>query len=118
MKQEVFVVGSDLRDLVPFSLTFIGPDYSVTVVEAHDVMKRATELAADHDAWFLLILSGDEDTEAYGRLETLAPSTSMVIEDGDDALIALAHLIAVASWENTEAKDLGRATIQTQETHG
>ena len=99
MKQEVFVVGSDLRDLVPFSLTFMGPEYAITLVEAVDVIGRATALAARHEAWFLLLLTGHEDPDACERLERLAPTTTMVIEDGEDPLIALAHLIAVATWE-------------------
>src|SRR5215213_3737061 len=100
VKQEVFVIGRALKDLVPFSTTFAGPEYAVTLVEARDVVARATALAARHDGWYLLILSSDEETNA-SRLEQLAPSTSLVIEDGEDPLIALAHLIAVETWEDS-----------------
>jgi len=119
MKQEVFVIGPDLRELVPFSLTFVGSDYSVTLVEAQDVVRRATELSAHHEAWFLLLLSGDEDASAAERLERLAPTTSMIIEDGADPLIALAHLIALTTWDSTQPEESpARTTIKAKEQYG
>ena len=118
MKQEVFVIGPDLRELVPFSLTFAGSDYSVTLVEAQDVVRRATELSAQHEAWFLLLLS-DEDASAAEHLERLAPATSMVIEGGADPLIALAHLIALRTWDNTQPEESpARTAIQAKEQYG
>jgi hypothetical protein len=99
MKRQVFVIGRELRELVPFSVAFSGPDYDVTLIETQDVMGRAMALAMQHRAWFLLVLSGDEDPAALERIEALAPATSLVIEDGDDPVIALAHLIAAESWE-------------------
>ena len=99
----MFVIGRDLKELVPFSCAFMGTDYDVTLVEATDVIRRATTLAKQHEAWFLLILAGDEDPHAVERLELLAPTTSLVIEDGDDPVIALAHLIAAETWEAATA---------------
>lgn len=121
MKQEVFVIGRSLQDLVPFSLTFIGPDYAVTLVEAQDVVRRAAALARQNEAWFLLILSGEDEDEAQTShlLEDLAPSTSMVIEDGEDPLIALAHLIAAARWETTaQAEAPVSSAVEAKEQHG
>jgi len=119
VKQEVFVVGNNLRDLVPFGLTFMGPDYSITLVEAADIIERATALASTHEAWFLLLLSGDEDPEACKRLEALAPTTSIVIEDGEDPLIALAHLIAAATWETSAAAQTRASTaVKAEEPYG
>jgi hypothetical protein len=77
VKQEVFVIGRNLRDLVPFSLTFAGSDYSVTLVESNNVIRRAAQLARQNEAWFLLILSDEEELEAQSSLilEDLAPTT-------------------------------------------
>jgi hypothetical protein len=120
VKQEVFVIGHTLRELVPFSLTFAGSDYSVTLIESDDVVRRAAELARQNEAWFLLILSGEEELEAQSSLilEDLAPSMSMVIEDGDDPVIALAHLIAAATWEAAEANAPVPSTLEAKEQYG
>ena len=106
MKKEVFVIGRNLKELVPFSLTFMSPEYSVTLVEAQNVVGRAMALARQQHGWYLLILPSDEDeAEAWKSLEQLEPATSMVIEDGDDPVIALAHLIAATSWEEASQAD-------------
>ena len=119
MKPEVFVIGSDLEELVPFSRAFLGSDYSVTLVQARDVVQRAAELSARHEAWYLLLLSGDEDARAAERLELLALATSMVIEGGDDPLIALANLIAIETWDNTQPDEYpARTAIKAKEQYG
>jgi hypothetical protein len=121
MKQEVFVIGRSLRDLVPFSLAFNGPDYAVTLVEAQDVVSKAAALARQNDAWYLLILSGDDEDEAQTsrRFEDLAPTTSMVIEDCDDPVIALAHLIAAARWETPAVAEAPVASgLEATEQYG
>src|SRR4051812_8355821 len=99
MKQEIFVIGRDLKELVPFSITFKGPNYSITLVETRDVVGRALALASTHPGWFLLIVPEDEDCQASEQLEQVAPTTSLVLADGEDPLIALAHLIAADAWE-------------------
>ena len=104
MKQEVFVIGRDLRELVAFSMPFAGPDFSVSLIETPDVVERATALAAERPAWYLLIQGDDDEPGAYERLERLAPTTSMIIREGEDPIIALAHLIATTTWE-TWAQD-------------
>jgi hypothetical protein len=119
MKREVFVIGCDLKELVPFCITFAGPDFSVTLVETDDVVRRASTLAEQHAAWFLLILSPDQDDEAERRLECLAPTTSLVIHDCDDPLVALCHLIAADAWEaTTTARRPESAVSKAEETHG
>ena len=115
----MFVIGRDLRELVPFSCAFMGTDYDVTLVEATDVIRRATTLAKQHEAWFLLILSGDEDSSAIDRLDQMAPTTSLVIEDGDDPVIALAHLIAAESWEAATALEATvPSALEAEEQYG
>jgi hypothetical protein len=84
MKRDVFVIGQALRELVPFSLAFTGRDYNLTLIETADVVQRATALAQQHQAWFLLVLSGDEDPAALELIEALAPARSLAIEDGED----------------------------------
>jgi hypothetical protein len=119
VKQEVFVIGRDLRDLVPFSLTFMGPDFAVTLVETHDVVARATALAGHKAGWYLLILSGEDEDLADEGLERLQPATSIVIEDGDDPLIALAHLIAAARWEAAAASERSAPqALEAKEQYG
>jgi len=115
----VFVIGHDLKELVPFSSAFMGTEYDVTLVEAQDVVRRATTLAKQHEAWFLLILSGDEDPGALDRLEQLAPTMSLVIEDGEDPMIALAHLIAAEAWEAATALDAAvQSAIEAKQQNG
>ena len=120
MKQEVFVIGRDLRDLVPFSLTFMSPEYAVTLVEAQDVVGRATALARQQQGWFLLILpSEDDEAEAWRALQCLEPAMSIVIEDGEDPVIALAHLIAADSWEAAALAEAPvDAPLEAQQQHG
>jgi hypothetical protein len=99
MKQEVFVIGRNLRDLVPFSLTFTSPDYDVTLIETPHVVNRAARLAGEQQAWFLLILAGDDEVAEWQALEETQPSRCMTIDDNGDPVIALAHLIAATSWD-------------------
>jgi hypothetical protein len=99
MKQEVFVIGRNLRDLVPFSLTFTSPDYAVTLIETPHVVNRAVALASQQEAWFLLILAGDGEVAAWQALEQTQPTQCMTIDDNGDPVIALAHLIAATSWD-------------------
>jgi hypothetical protein len=120
VKQQVFVIGRDLRDLVPFSLTFMSPGYAVTLVQAQDVVERAAALARQQQGWFLLILpSEDDEAEAWQALQQLEPATSMVIEDGEDPVIALAHLIAATSWEEAaRAEAPSVAPLEAEQRHG
>jgi hypothetical protein len=120
VKQEVFVIGRHLRDLVPFSLTFMSPDYAVTLVEAQDVVGRATTLAQQQQAWFLLVLPREDDeAEAWQALQGREPAMSIVIEDGEDPVIALAHLIAAASWEAAALAEAPvNAPMEAQQQHG
>ena len=99
MKQEVFVIGRNLRDLVPFSLTFMSPDYDVTLIETSHVVNRAAALAGKQQAWFLLILADDDEIAAWQALEETQPAKCMTIDDDGDSVIALAHLIAAISWD-------------------
>jgi hypothetical protein len=110
MKQEVFVIGRNLRDLVPFSLTFMSPDYAVTLIETPQVVNRAAALAGQQEAWFLLILAGDDDVAAWQALEETQPARCMTIDDDGDPVIALAHLIAAATWDEAAMAEAQVAT--------
>jgi len=119
MKKQVFVIGRNLEELVPFSLTLMSPEYAVTLVEAQNVVRRAIALARQQQGWYLLILPSDEDeAEAWESLEQLQPATSIVIEDGDDPLIALAHLIAATSWEEASQAEAPVTAPLEAERHG
>ena len=120
MKQEVIVIGRNLQDIVPFSLTFMSPEYAVTLIEAQDVVARARALALQQQAWFLLILpSEDDEAEAWHALEQLGAATSIVIEDGEDPLIALAHLIAATRWEEAaRAEAPVAAPLEAEQRNG
>jgi hypothetical protein len=119
MKQEVFVIGRNLRDLVPFSLTFISPDYDLTLIETPHVVSRAAALACQQEAWFLLILAGDDVVAEWQALEESQPSRCMAIDDGGDPVIALAHLIAATTWDEAALADAPVATpLEANQHHG
>ena len=119
MKQEVFVVGRNLHDLVPFSLTFMSPHYDVTLIETPHVVSRAVALAGQQEAWFLLILAEEDEVAAWQALEEEQPSRCMAIDNGGDPVIALAHLIAATSWDEAAlAEAPAAAPIEANQHHG
>jgi hypothetical protein len=119
MKQEVIVIGRDLKDLVPFSLPF-GKEYAVTLVQAEDVIARAIAIARQKQGWFLLVLSSEDDeAEAWQALERSHPAQSVIIEDGEDPVIALAHLIAASAWEEAGRPALPVVeALEAEQRHG
>src|SRR5262245_37799490 len=97
----------------------MSPDYAVTLIEARDVVARAMTLAERQEGWFLLILSSDDEIEAWSALADAEPGASMVIEEGDDPVIALAHLIAAASWEKAELAEAQLpSALEAREQYG
>jgi hypothetical protein len=116
VKQEVFVIGRELEALVPYSIAFAGSDYSVTLVQACDVVGRAAALAAMREAWYLLVLDGDDETAEFERLAELPALSSMAVHDFEAPLTALAHLIAMSHWERAPAWT--GAVRETEEQYG
>jgi hypothetical protein len=116
VKQEVFVIGRELRALVPYSLAFAGIDYSVTLVQADDVVARAAALAAEHEAWYLLLLDNDDDAAGLQWLAKLPALASMAVDEIEDPVVAVAHLIALAHWDAAAPSTAG--VRETEEQYG
>ena len=85
MRQDVFLIGNDLRRLVPFSLAFRDRDYAVTLAETADALGRARDLTGEPGAWLLVFLSGAEMPGDCLALRALAPHTIFVAPEASGA---------------------------------
>jgi hypothetical protein len=116
MKQQVFVIGRELSALVPYGLAFGGSDFSVTLVQAADVVERATALAAQHEAWYLLLLDSDDDADELQRRLELSELPAMTVDEFEDPVVAMAHLVALSHWDTVPS---GAAEVrQAEEQYG
>ncbi len=87
MKQDVTVIGTDLRRLVPFSITLRSVDYAVTLAETTDVLARARATAGTVDeGWLVLLLDGNESPDACAGLLAMQPLSLFVTSPAHESL--------------------------------